>query len=50
MTKDQLLERLEEVKNYGPEAGHVKADEALLEYIDDKEIKAAYKAITRYCS
>ncbi len=43
MTKKELLEALEECeKNRDYEVAHSKADDALLEYIDDQDISAAF--------
>jgi len=47
MTKDELLTILRE--NTGDhEADHGRADDALLEYIDDSDIRAAFNADGRY--
>jgi hypothetical protein len=51
MTKEFLLGILasaKEVSEMDEEEGHYMADEALLEYIDDKEIKEAFEAIRKW--
>lgn len=51
MDREELLRRLKECREkYGndPEAAHSRADEALLEYINDSEVTAAYEAITMW--
>lgn len=44
-TKDDLLERLDEVKDYDQEAAHAEADLALLDFIDDEEITQAFEEV-----
>lgn len=44
-TKDELLARLKEVKDYDHEAAHAEADLALLEYIDDEDITEAFEEV-----
>lgn len=48
---DVLLDRLEHIRReYGrdPEHAHAEADEALLKYINDPEVRAAYDAIEKW--
>jgi len=47
MTKGELLEILVNLQRSGGdgEQGHIDADYALLDYINDLEIRAAYEAI-----
>lgn len=49
MTKEQLLARLKECElNGDTEASHVDADMALLEFIGDPEVTAAFNAIDKW--
>ncbi|KKU60045.1 MAG: hypothetical protein UX81_C0005G0041 [Parcubacteria group bacterium GW2011_GWA2_47_12] len=59
MTKKQLVEQLQElaegVKGWewnkdveSPEGAHVKADEALLKYIGDEEIRKVFDSIKKW--
>lgn len=51
MTKEELLERLRAIKAASigaSEEGHIEADDLLVEYINDPEIKAAYEAIGKW--
>lgn len=50
MTKKQkLIEKLKTLEKYGdPEMAHVEADKAIIEYINDKEIKEAFDDITKW--
>ena len=51
MTKEELLEKLKSIDiehNGDTETAHIKADEALLEYINDKEIIEAYNQIDKW--
>lgn len=59
MSKEQLIARLREigmrqigvrgrVKGRDEERDHVDADGALIDYINDPEITAAYEAITKW--
>lgn len=51
MTKEQLLKTLAEcATNDDEETGHKNADEALIGFIDDPEITAAFEKITKYYS
>lgn len=51
-TREQLLFRLRELesqtKDYDPERDHGIADDLLIKYIDDKEIKLAYDHVKKY--
>jgi hypothetical protein len=48
MTRDELLFRLRALAQWDdPEEAHVWADEALLEFINDQEIKKAYGEIEK---
>lgn len=45
MTKEELLKKLEDFgKNNDKEMAHVYADDALLDYINDKDISAALQS------
>jgi hypothetical protein len=49
MTKEELIEKLKaEAANRDKEVAHINADELLLEYINDSEIKEAYDAISKW--
>lgn len=51
MTKQELLEilkKLEERETYDIELVHIEADNALIEYINDPEIKKAYEEIPKW--
>lgn len=47
MTKEQVLESLRLARLDDPETGHMRADDALLDYIDDAEIRRAYEEIIK---
>lgn len=52
ITKDELLQKLidiaTDVRSSDPARDHQEADEALLEYVDDPEISAAFERIEKY--
>lgn len=51
MTKLELLERLRQILDRGssdPESDHVDADDALLDYISDSEVRKLYDEIERW--
>jgi len=52
MNRDELLQRLNFIANGGlkddEEVMHIKADEALLEYINDPEITKSFDAIDKW--
>ena len=52
MTKEELIKRLREIEsvnvNYDYVHNHVVADDLLLEFINDPEIKNAYDEIVKY--
>ncbi len=50
MTRDELLKLLAKCDDGYPdlEAGHLAADEGLLLYIDDAEIRTAYEAVGKW--
>jgi hypothetical protein len=49
MTKEELIRDLTELKNSKyTESAHIDADELLVEFINDPEIKAAYDAIRKW--
>lgn len=54
MSKEELIARLHEIsvrqpsKDRDEEQGHMDADDALIEYIDDPEIKAAYESVRKW--
>lgn len=49
MTKDELIKRLEEIgKLRDTEIAHAHADDALIEYINDKKVELAYLAIDKW--
>ena len=48
MTKDELLKALSECNTGDEERDHVKADDLLLEYINDPEIRWLFDAIEKW--
>jgi len=49
MTRDELLAKLKEAYDeQDEERGHLTADTALLEYINDKTVTAAYAMIDKW--
>lgn len=50
MSKEELLTRLQQAQacNGDPEAAHGMADDALLAYINDDEIRDAYIAVEKW--
>ena len=51
MNKQKLIEKLREIQKYGDtEQAHGSADDALIEYINDPEIKEAYDDIKKWYS
>lgn len=52
MTHKQLLvkelEEIAKMKNGDPEVAHSAADEALIQYINDAEVKAAYDRVDKW--
>jgi hypothetical protein len=52
MTRDELLAKLRELGNEDdardPEADHARADDLLLEYINDPEIAEAFNAFDKW--
>lgn len=49
MTKERLIELLKECELCGDtESGHCRADELLLEYINDEAIAFAYTAVPKW--
>jgi len=47
MTKQELIEKLKNVKGLKPEA-HIQADKLLLEYIDDTEVMKTFDNIDKW--
>lgn len=48
MTKEELLKELEKANRMDPESGHDYADEALLEFINDKDITDAFEKLEKW--
>ncbi len=51
MTKQELIEKLEEIAindKYDEESAHIHADYALLEYINDEAVTAAYDKVNKW--
>jgi hypothetical protein len=49
MTKEELLAKLRECQKGGDiEDDHYEADQALLEFINDKDVTEAYEAIEKW--
>jgi hypothetical protein len=46
--RERLLRLLRECQSLDPESGHIDADEALLDYIDDYEITEAFERIRKW--
>ena len=48
--KEDLISRLADLTdtNIDPEIAHIKADELLIEFINDKDIANAFDGITKY--
>jgi hypothetical protein len=49
MTKEELLATLQDIdENWDMESGHKAADKALINFINDPEIKEAYEKIGKW--
>jgi len=49
MNKTELLQKLKDLsESYDTEGAHVRADEAIIEYINDVEIKSAFEEIEKW--
>lgn len=49
MTKEELIRQLQILQHFGDiEVGHEKADQLLLDYINDADIAEAFLALTRW--
>jgi hypothetical protein len=48
MSLDDLIKNLEYCRKYDQEEGHIKADEFLLEYINDKRVTDAFESISKW--
>jgi hypothetical protein len=48
MNKLDLIKKLEECKEEDIESGHIRADNLLLEYINDKEVTEAFKSLSKW--
>lgn len=49
MTKKELIKKLKELqKDFDTEGAHCDADQALLDYIDDKKVAEAYNKINKW--
>lgn len=49
MTKEALIERLKTLAEWDDnEAAHIEADDALIEYIDDNDVKEAFDSIRKW--
>lgn len=48
MTKEELIKKLEECKKLDTEGGHIEADDLLLEYIDDDEVRKVFNEISKW--
>lgn len=46
--REKLLEKLRALRLEDPERGHIDADQALLDYIDDPEVTEAFEAIGKW--
>jgi hypothetical protein len=50
MNKEELLNSLLELDTEDPESSHIKADELLLEFINDEEISQTFHNIEKWYS
>ena len=53
MPKKELLQKLRDIAtrcNHDPEIAHAEAESALLAFIDDADVTAAFKAVKRWYS
>ena len=53
MTIDELIEKLKAIRQAGDwdrESNHIEADKALLEYINDPNVTAAFNVIDKWYS
>lgn len=49
VTREDLIEELQALKGAAdPEAAHARADALLIMFIDDDEVKEAFKAVPRW--
>ena len=49
MNKDELIRQLNELSNNSDrQEAHIRADKALIDYIDDEEIREAYESIKKW--
>lgn len=48
LSREELLRRLRDEVSADPESGHLEADRALLEFIDDPEVTEAFEAIAKW--
>lgn len=48
MSRDELIAVLNECQLGDPQDSHVDADQALLDYIDDPGVSAAFDALTKW--
>jgi hypothetical protein len=48
MLKSEILATLQELTEADPELAHAEADEALLQYINDKDIEKAFEEVPRW--
>lgn len=49
MTKEELIAKLHEIREKSErEKGHMQADDALIEFINDSEITEAYESISKW--
>lgn len=50
ISRVELIQRLVDLQETDPETGHIEADEALIEYINDKEIEEAFDMLEKWYS
>jgi hypothetical protein len=48
--KDELLKQLKRLRGGDPESSHARADELILDYIGDDEIRTAFLGVPRWYS
>jgi hypothetical protein len=48
MTKEELVLKLKECNELGTEDGHMEADELLIEFINDPDVKKAFNDLSKW--
>ena len=50
ISRKELLERLADLQEADPELAHIEADEAIMNYINDKEVEEAFDLLEKWYS